>query len=283
MKPIIKWAGGKYSISKDLEQFLPQDIIETKNINKYYEPFFGGGGFLFYLLTNNYNIGEIHISDLNYQVYNLYRIIKENFEEFNKKLDYLIYKFHQEDDKKTFFLNIRINFNRSDKTDVDSAVYFLFLNKTCFNGLYRENKKGEFNVPFGKYKKYSFYDENNLREIKSVLDRSYIYNINYKDITEINEDTFLYLDPPYIPLSKTSSFTSYTSKGFGSKEQYDLLKFLYHINDNNGRFILSNSYSEDSLDLYKDFNINTIEAKRSINSDKNGRKKIKEAVVKNYG
>lgn len=280
MKPIIKWAGGKSSISPDIESFLPTDIKESKEINKYIEPFFGGGGFLFYLLSNGYNINKIYISDLNYKLYNFYSVIKNDFIEFKNRLDSLIEKFFEVEEKKDFYLYIRSLFNR-ENDDINLAIYFLFLNKTCFNGLYRENKKGEFNVPFGKYKKYSFYDEKNLKEIKEVLDRSYLYNKDFRKFDDFNK-SFFYLDPPYIPLNETSYFSSYIKDGFGSKEQSSLLDFLYEINKRNNRFLLSNSYNEKSKEIYKDFNINIIEAKRSINSKGSKRGKIKEVLINNY-
>lgn len=279
MKPIIKWAGGKYKLSKELETFLPKEVQETKEIKRYIEPFFGGGGFFFYL-HNYYDIEESVIIDKNEKLINLYKQVSENLDVFLKILDTIKNAFLLTDDKKEFFYSIREKFNRSS-LGIQQAVFFMFLNKTCFNGLYRENSSGGFNVPFGSYKTYNFYDLENIAEVSKLLKTSEIIYGNFYDI-EIQEDDLFYLDPPYIPLNKTSNFTSYTKEGFGKDFNSLLLNFMNEIDKNNARFILSNSYSEETLKMYKKYNISYIQASRSINSNSEKRNKIKEIVVRNY-
>lgn len=281
MKPIVKWAGGKSKLSTEIEGHLPQHIKEHKHISRYVEPFFGGGGFYFHLLNEGYKIDNAIIIDKNSRLMNLYKNIANNFEEIENHLDYLINTFIESKDKENFYYNVRNDFNKTtDKTK--QAVLFLFLNKTCYNGLFRENKKGIFNVPFGKYKKYSFYDLENIKSISKVLKNTNMILGDFNDFGKVKQNDLFYFDPPYVPISETSSFTSYTREGFGLKEQNELISILYQIDKMKGYFILSNSYSEETLKLYEDFNISLIESKRSINSKAAHRGKIKEILVRNY-
>lgn len=274
MKPIIKWAGGKYKLSKTLEKFLPD-----RKINRYVEPFFGGGGFFFYI-NSELDIKEKVIIEKNEKLINLYNCVANDLEGFINKLDVLVKNFFKTENKKEFYYSIREKFN-SSSVSLNQAVMFLFLNKTCFNGLYRENLSGKFNVPFGSYKKYSFYDLENIKEVSRILKDTKIICGNFNQ-TEIRNGDFFYLDPPYIPLDKTSNFTSYTKDGFGYNLNKQLISLLKDINDSNGLFMLSNSYNEETLDMYSDYNINYIEASRSINSKPDKRNKVKEIVVRNY-
>lgn len=281
MKPIVKWAGGKSKLSIEIEKYLPKSIKEYKHINRYIEPFFGGGGFYFYLLNEGYKVDDAIIIDKNNKLMNLYKNIANDFDIVKNHLDYLVNTFNESKDKENFYYNARNDFNKTtDKTK--QAVLFLFLNKTCYNGLFRENKKGMFNVPFGKYKKYSFYDLENIKSVSEALKNTKMILGDFKNFGKIEQNDLFYFDPPYIPISETSNFTSYVGEGFNLKDQNDLISTLYKIDKNKGYFILSNSYSEETLELYKDFNISIIEARRSINSKATKRGKVKEIIVRNY-
>lgn len=283
MKPVIKWAGGKYKLSPIIENHLPSKIINSKKIKRYIEPFFGSGGFYFYLNSNGYNIEKSVIIDKNPKLINLYKTISYDLTQFISRLNELTDVFlsiDNEEDKKIFYYEARKDFNTS-LNDLEVSVLFMFLNKTCFNGLYRENSSGDFNVPMGSYKKYNFYDEENIKEVSNHLKKCNIICGDF-DSVEVEEGDFFYLDPPYIPLNKTSNFTSYTKKGFSLYLNKRLINFLNEIDSKGAKFILSNSYSEETLELYKDFSVFSVEANRSINSKPDKRNKVKEIIVKNF-
>lgn len=282
MKPIVKWAGGKYKLSKELEVLLPENIQKEKKFLRYIEPFFGGGGFFFYL-GNKYDFNSSILIEKNSKLFYLYEFIKKDLKSFKKYFEAIEKEFllRDLDKRKEFYYFMREKFN-TEKNEKKLAILFLFLNKTCFNGLYRENSSGGFNVPFGSYKAYNFFDEKNINEVSLSLKNSIMINGDFEEFGEIKENDFFYFDPPYVPLSKTSSFTSYTKDGFGIKDQKRLINLLERITKSNAKFMLSNSYSEETIDMYKEYNVNFILAGRSINSKKDSRNKIKEIIVRNY-
>lgn len=276
MKPIVKWAGGKYKLAKDLKDFLPKDL---GNIENYFEPFFGGGGFLFYN-SDIFSNMNIYISDINENLISMYYSISKDKDFFINELDNVIQDFYNTRDKKAYYYNIRSKYN-TEKDLHKKSVYLLFLNKTCFNGLYRENSRGIFNVPMGSYKTYSFYDNNNIDEISKFLKKAHIFTKSYKEV-EVKPNSFYYIDPPYVPISDSSYFSNYNRYGFNINDQIGLLKMLYNISEANSLFMLSNSYCEYTLKLYEDFNISVVKAGRSINSKSDKRQKIQEIIVRNY-
>ena len=264
-KPFLKWAGGKGRLLGKLNKFFP------KNYNRYFEPFIGGGAIFFHL-----NPEKAIINDLNEELVNLYKIIKDIPEELMEELDKLQNKVSDKD----FFLKMR---SKKPKKELEQAVRMVFLNRTCYNGMYRVNSKGEFNVPFGDMGNPKLYEKKNILACSHTLKKTIVLNEDYKKLNRrIRENDFVYLDPPYVPLSETAHFTSYTSEKFGEEQQLELLKFCEKIDKKGGLFMLSNSYNEFTEKLYRKFNINTIKAARSVAAKSESRAEIKEIVVTNY-
>ena len=264
-KPFLKWAGGKGRLLDKVSKFFPG------NYNRYFEPFIGGGAIFFYL-----NPKKAIINDLNSELINLYNIIKKKPEELMKGLDKLQTKVNNKD----FFLEMR---SKKLKKELEQAVRMVFLNRTCYNGMYRVNSKGEFNVPFGDMGTPKLYEKKNIIACSHILKKTTILNGDYKKLNiRIRKRDFVYLDPPYVPLSETAHFTSYTSEKFGKEQQLELLEFCEKIDRKGGLFMLSNSYNEFTEKLYQNFNINTIKAARSVAAKSESRAEIKEIVVTNY-
>jgi DNA adenine methylase len=267
-KPFFKWAGGKRQLLNQLLQYSPSDF------NNYYEPFLGGGA-LFFKLSQYNKIKKCYLNDSNPLIITAYKTVKQKPKELIKELNSEAYKNTKEN-----FLKIR---EETPSEPIKATARFLFLNRTAFNGLYRVNSKGEFNVPFGKYKNPNICDEKNIMAVSRALQKDELTNKDFADaISSAKKGDFVYFDPPYAPLSKTSSFTSYTKKAFGENEQKRLAETFKRL-DKKGCFVmLSNSYASLILDLYKEFNINTVQATRMINCKATGRGKIKEAIITNY-
>lgn len=291
LKPFVKWVGGKSQLISELEKMLPSD--GNKVLTKYAEPMVGGGA-LFFNILSKYDFNELYISDINAELINAYQVIKSNVNELISILSEMELTFLPMDDngRKYYYYLIRDKFNATalnKDTAVDKAAYFIFLNKTCFNGLYRVNKKGEFNVPMGSYKNPTICDEDNLRNINKALQNVIIVCGDYslsKDF--IDKETFVYIDPPYRPISETSAFTSYNSDVFDDKEQIRLAKFIDEINENGAKIVLSNSdpknvNQDDNFfdDLYKAYQIHRVSATRMINSNADKRGKINELLICN--
>ena len=291
LKPFVKWVGGKGQLIEQLEKHIPTD--GEKVLTKYAEPFVGGGALLFNILSK-YNFEEIYIGDINKELINAYNVVKNNVDELIKKLTemQLVFVPMDENGRKYYYYTARDRFNAlqiTAETAVEKASLFIFLNKTCFNGLYRVNKKGQFNVPMGAYKNPTICDENNLRNVSEVLQNVNIVCADYsfsKDF--IDKDTFVYLDPPYRPISQTASFTSYNADCFDDNEQIRLARFIDEINANGAKIMLSNSDPQnvnpkDTFfeELYKAYIINKVDATRAINSKGNSRGKIKELLICN--
>ena len=262
-KPFLKWAGGKGQLIEEIEKFYPFN----DKINKYAEPFIGGGAVLFDIL-NKYDLKNIYISDINKELLNCYTVIKEN-------VALLI----------TLLKRMEIEF--LDKIEDERKIYYY--SKTCFNGLYRVNKKGDFNVPMGNYKMPKICDEENLINISQKLKNVNIVYGDYKNSYNfIDENTFVYFDPPYRPLNKTASFTSYTEFSFEDREQKELSEYFELLNKKNAKLLLSNSdpknenIDDDFFDeLYKNFIIKRVKSQRAINSKGTNRGKITEILVSN--
>lgn len=289
VKPFLKWAGGKGQLLNKIELIYPFD----ENITKYAEPFVGGGAVLFDIL-NKYDLDEIYISDINLELINTYNVIQNNIEE----LIYLLWKYHNEyiylddEDRKIYYNYKRKVFNETDTTSapIRKAALMIFLNKTCFNGLYRVNKNGIFNVPIGKYKNPCICDEENLRKVSEKLQNVKIVCGDYRESRDfIDNHTFVYFDPPYRPITKTSNFTSYTKDSFTDDNQIELGKFVDEMDKRGAKIAISSSDpknidSEDNFidDIYSKYNIKRIEANRMINSKGNSRGKINELLIFNY-
>ena len=290
VKPFLKWAGGKGQLIDEIEKFYPFD----KKINKYAEPFIGGGAVLFDIL-NKFELEKIYISDVNIELINCYRVIKENVHELIKKLRRIEDEFlaREKEDRKIYYYEKRKKFNKlkleNNNEKINRAALMIFLNRTCFNGLYRVNKKGLFNVPMGDYKNPKICDEENLINVSNKLGNvEVIYGDYRKSYDFIDENTFVYFDPPYRPLNQTSSFTSYTEYTFEDKEQIELSEYFKLLNKKGAKLLLSNSDPKnvdinDQFfdDLYKGFDIKRIEASRAINSKGEKRGKVTEVLISN--
>ena len=290
VKPFLKWAGGKGQLIDEIEKFYPFD----KKINKYAEPFIGGGAVLFDIL-NKFELEKIYISDVNIELINCYRVIKENVHELIKKLRKIEDEFlaREKEDRKIYYYEKREKFNKlkleNNNEKINRAVLMIFLNRTCFNGLYRVNKKGLFNVPMGDYKNPKICDEENLINVSNKLRNvEVIYGDYKKSYDFIDENTFVYFDPPYRPLNQTSSFTSYTEYIFGDKEQIELSEYFRILNKKGAKLLLSNSdpknvdINDEFFDnLYKEFDIKRIKASRAINSRGSKRGKVNEVLISN--
>lgn len=292
VKPFLKWAGGKGQLLKEIEQYYP-----FKNgINKYAEPFVGGGAVLFDIL-NRYNLESVYISDINSELINTYIIIRERIDEIIEMLNIFQSEFIPLDTekRKSYYSKKRNLFNilkidSNESTSIEKAALMIFLNKTCFNGLFRVNKAGLFNVPMGTYKKPLICDEKNLRAVSEKLQNVSIICGDYKESSGfIDKSTFVYFDPPYRPITNTSSFTAYTNTPFNDAEQKNLAAFAKAMNDKGAKIIISNSdpkgidQNDNFFDnLYCDFNIKRIQATRMINSNSNSRGKINELLISNF-
>lgn len=291
-RPFVKWAGGKGQLLDVLKANLPDGMGIT--ITKYAEPFVGGGAFLFALL-NEYNFKEVYINDNNQELMNAFTVIKENCELLIKELQNLQSEYEEldTDAQQVFYYKQRDKFNElklSVETSIVKAALFIFLNKTCFNGLYRVNKSGKFNVPAGKYKNPLICDKENLTNISNRLQDIIICSCDYHDVESFaDENTLVYFDPPYRPLNVTSAFTSYTENQFNDNDQIELAKFYKQLSDKGVKVLLSNSdphnvnYEDNFFDdLYDEFDIQRITAVRMINSKSENRGNVTELLIKNY-
>lgn len=292
VKPFLKWAGGKGQLLKEIEQYYPFD----HKITKYAEPFVGGGAVLFDVLSK-FDIQEVYISDINAELINAYRIIRDNIDELITTL-----KTYQEEyiplpteERKVYYMTKRERFNDlkvngNETVNIEKAALMIFLNKTCFNGLYRVNKKGLFNVPMGAYKNPMICDEKNLREVSAKLQNVTIVCGDYRESAEfIDEHTFVYFDPPYRPLTDTASFTAYTENLFNDEEQIDLARFVDAMHKKGAKIVVSNSdpknsNTEDDFfdNIYNAHKIKRVEATRMINCNSELRGKIKELLISNF-
>jgi DNA adenine methylase len=270
MTGFIKWAGGKKQL---LEQFKP---LFPKKIERYFEVFVGGGAVLFYIIKT-YKPKYIFISDINEELINAYEIIKNDVENLIKELTKL-----KQLHSKEHYYEVRAE-NPKLLSPLTRASRFIYLNKTCFNGLYRVNSKGGFNVPMGSYKNPSICQEKDLKEISKLLKDVKIKVMSFEEITKLTKkNDFIYFDPPYYPLKKGQSFTIYTKGNFLEKEQKQLAEVFKKLDKKGCNVMLSNSDTKFIKDLYTDYNMTFVNANRMINCDGSKRGKIKEIVVRNY-
>ncbi|MDI6604610.1 MAG: DNA adenine methylase [Thermoanaerobacteraceae bacterium] len=299
-RPFLKWAGGKTQLLNDLNRRLPLSLVQNREIERYVEPFVGGGA-LFFFLKKNYKIKESFLFDVNKELIIGYKVIQNNVDDLVFELNAVEEKYLKlrEERRKDLYYKIRDDYNRQKDTFdyanynsdwIKRAAYLIFLNKTCFNGLYRLNKKGEFNVPFGKYKNPNICDEENLFEVQKALKDTEIICADFEESKNyIHKDTLVYLDPPYRPLNATSNFTGYNEDGFNDDDQIRLAEFFREMDKKGAFLILSNSdpKNEDEKDnffdeLYSDFTIERVNAKRYINCNGNKRGNISELIIRNY-
>jgi len=287
--PFLKWVGGKTQLLPVIASHFPKELISGE-ITTYVEPFIGGGAAFFHISQNFPNLSYKFIGDLNSFLVNCYRVIKTDLRPVSSILANLDMEYFM-GEKKDIYYRIRNELNSNtlgtwyDK--VLAAAHFIFLNKTCFNGLCRFNKQGKFNVPFGDYKNPKIFDGENLELVSKVLEKTVILEADYSAcflVNFVNHTTFFYFDPPYRPVSKTSSFTSYGKNSFGDKEQIELAQFCKEIDAKGGKFLVSNSDTNDGFyeEHYKGFNIYQVEARRSVNCKGDKRGKVKEVLIRNY-
>jgi len=264
LKPPAKWAGGKTQLLSQLRPLFP------KRFDLYLEPFVGGGAVFFDLQPD-----RAVLIDSNFELINFYQVVKNN-------LDELLQDLEQHKNEKDYYYKVR-SLDPEQMASIERASRFLFLNKTCFNGLWRVNKKGKFNVPFGRYKSPNFRDEKNLRLVNIALQNAEIRCDDFSVVLEYaTPGSFVYLDPPYHPLSETANFTSYTKDSFGEEDQRRLAKVFRELDAKHCNVMLSNSDTDFIRGLYKGYDVKVVYAKRAINSKGTKRGPIKELVVRNY-
>ena len=294
IKPFVKWAGGKGSLIPQLNNFYP---YELKNgiIERYIEPFVGGGAVLIDILQKYY-VQKAYAFDINIDLINSYNVIKNNVEDLITNLKQMEIEYLQleQEERKNYFYNKRDEYNnytlKENEQNIQKAAQFIYLNKTCFNGLYRVNKNGKFNVPVGSYKNPTICDEENLRGLSELIQNvQFQYGDYRQSMKYVTENTFVYFDPPYRPLNVTSGFTSYTKEDFNDDNQRELAEFYRELNEQNAKLMLSNSNTKNTNEednffdnIYQGFNIDEIYASRMINANSKGRGKISEILVTNY-
>jgi len=290
-KPFLKWAGGKSQLINDIEKALPRNL--TKDRFTYIEPFVGSGAVLFWMLQNFSNIKKAVINDINEDLINAYRVIASSPKELISILETLQTEYHgleaQDEAKKEYYYSKRKLYNTRTEGKSGQAALFIFLNRTCFNGLYRVNRKNEFNVPIGSYTRPTICDKENILAVNYALEKVEILCGDFEEtIKHSNYNTLFYFDPPYKPLSETSSFNSYAKDEFSDMEQIRLRDFCSKLDTLGHSWILSNSDvkgkdGNDNFfdDLYSNFNIQRVDARRSINANPEKRGALKELLITN--
>jgi len=300
-KPFIKWVGGKSQLLEQFERYYPNEL-KKGIINYYVEPFLGGGA-LYFSILGKYTIKNAYLSDLNRDLILTYNVIQKKHDALldfleqyqkrydktaiNKRCDLFLY-FRKNFNEQRF----EINYKKLTENWISRAAQFIFLNKTCFNGLFRLNSKGEFNVPFGKYKTASIFDPDNIKAVSAVLRNAEIVQAEYSNCyTKVDNKTFVYFDPPYRPLTQTSNFTTYNGAEWTDKQQIELAAFFQKLDREKGaKLMLSNS---DPTNInpndkffekaYHGYNLFKVYANRAINCNGAGRGKINELLITNYG
>lgn len=290
-KPFLKWAGGKTQLINNIEKALPKDISRDKFT--YIEPFVGSGAVLFWMINNFPNLEKAVINDINEDLINTYKTIASRPSELISILQVLQNEYHalegNEENKKLYYYQKRALYNARKEEQSGQAALFIFLNRTCFNGLYRVNRKNEYNVPMGGYKRPTICDKENILAVSEALQKVEILCGDFEQTLNFaDQNTLFYFDPPYKPLSETSSFNSYAKDEFNDSEQIRLRDFCNKLDILNHTWILSNSDvkgkdENDNFfdDLYSDFNIQRVEAKRSINANPEKRGKLTELLITN--
>ncbi len=297
-RPFLKWAGGKKQLLDEFYKRFP-DEMKTGKIQRYVEPFVGGGAVFFYVATK-FRIEEYHIFDINEELFLTYNVVKNDVDELVEVLKALESDFFGlNTEREQYYYRVREQFNKS-KTEsnlnkhnhnwIERAAQVIFLNRTCFNGLFRVNSNGEFNVPYGKYKNPSILNEDNLRNVSKLLENTEIHLGDFADCEPlVDRHTFVYMDPPYRPLNQTSSFTSYHKSNFNNKDHKRLAEFYKVLDKKGAKLMLSNSdpkneNSDDDFfeELYSGFRIERVPARRMINCNGTKRGAIDELVIINY-
>ena len=299
-RPFLKWVGGKGQLLNQFESYYPSDLRNRK-IKKYSEPFLGGGA-VFFEIMQRFNVESAYISDVNKDLVLAYWVIQQKPEQLIDFLDQYQkeYDSTQQEDRNDLFLSVRqhfnqqrfeINYKKLSDNWIPRAAQLIFLNKTCFNGLFRANSKGEFNVPYGKYPNPTILDERNIRAVSEILQKAEISIAKYDTcFDKVDESSFVYFDPPYRPLTKTSSFTGYTGSGFSDQDQIKLASFFQKLDEEKGaKLMLSNSDPKNENpndqffeDIFTNYNFHKVSANRAINCNGEKRGAIKELVITNY-
>lgn len=291
-KPFIKWVGGKGQLISQLNSLLPHDFQKWDDVT-YIEPFVGGGAMLFHLLSHYPNIKRAVINDINKDLTTCYEIVRDKPQELIRALQDIQTEYdslHTDTIRQEFYYRMRDRFNTKALDALENTVLFFFLNRTCFNGLYRVNKKGGFNVPFGKYESPSFCNEEVIYADSELLQNVEILNGDFEaTFDKINGKTLFYFDPPYRPLSNTSSFNNYSKEDFNDEAQIRLKQFCDRIHAAGAHFMLSNSDGRgkdinDTFfdDLYSAYSIERVWASRCVNSNVSKRGKLTEILVRSY-
>ena len=293
VKPFLKWVGGKSQLLSEIEKYYP---FKYGKITKYAEPFVGGGAVLFDILSK-YDLDAVYISDINAELINTYRIIRDDVDELIEMLMTMQKEFQpmNTDNRKIYYLAKRERFNdlkvnSNENINIEKAALMIFLNRTCFNGLFRVNKKGLFNVPMGFYRSPMICDEKNLRSVSEKLQSVTIVCGDYRKSDDfIDDSTFVYFDPPYRPITDTASFTAYTENLFHDEEQIELAKFVDNMHRKGAKVVVSNSDPKNSNpeddffdSIYSFHKIKRVEASRMISCDSKARGKIKELLISNF-
>lgn len=291
-KPFLKWAGGKTQLITDIEKVLPKKFMNKKFT--FVEPFVGSGAILFWILNNFPKVEKAVINDINSDLTNTYKIIASNPVELISVLKDFQNEYHsidlEVDNKREYYTQKRTLFNTRSTDKATQAALFIFLNRTCFNGLFRVNKSNGFNVPIGSYKKPMICDSDNIFAVSEALQKVEILTGDYQQtLLYAEKPALFYFDPPYKPLSKTSSFNTYSKEEFDDKEQIRLRDFCKTLNTLEHNWILSNSDvkgkdMDDNFfdDIYDEFHINRVFARRSINANAEKRGKLTELLITNY-
>jgi len=272
--PFLKWVGGKTQLLPELRKFYP------KSYGTYFEPFVGGGAVFFDLKPK-----KSVLNDINKTLIRCYEDVKKRPEQVIKTLHDLEIKYKNENDdgRKDLYYEIRAKFNQLPSDSFEKGILLMFLNKTCFNGMYRENSEGGFNVPFGSYKNPTLLDESNVRAASQLLRGASLLSVDFNQaVAKAKKGDFIYFDPPYYPLNHTSKFTHYNGNGFHEHEQKKLRDLFADLNKKGCKVMLSNSFTPFIKNLYKDFYKHEVWASRAINCKATGRGKIREYVIVNY-
>lgn len=291
-KPFVKWAGGKTQLLHEITTKLPPQFGVT--CNTYIEPFVGSGAMLFWVMQHYPNVKEIVINDINTDLINTYRVIATNANELIDQLYQLQKQYHalesKPTEKKHFYYHQRHLYNQRISSNIKQASLFIFLNRTCYNGLYRVNRKNQFNVPIGNYKKPGICDEQNIYHVSQLLQNACILSGDFQEtIHHANTNALFYFDPPYKPITSTSSFTAYAQNSFTDTEQLRLRNFCDILHNQGHQWLVSNSDATSDThsngyfaEIYSAYNITKIKAKRSINSNAKKRGLLNEVLISNF-
>ena len=286
-KPFVKWVGGKGQLIDQLEALLPADFDQWENVT-YIEPFVGGGAMLFHMLQAHPNIKSAIINDINPDLTTCYKVVRENPSKLVlslKEIQKEYYSLQSEESRKQFYLLMRDEFNTKALDPLRNTTLFFFLNRTCFNGLYRVNRAGLFNVPFGKYETPTICDANTIYADSELLQNVEVLTGDYQQtLSRAEGNTLFYFDPPYRPLNNTSSFNDYAKEAFNDLAQKRLKEFCDQVEKGGYKFMLSNSDCKDMFfdDLYLQYTIARVWAARSVNANPRKRGKLQEILVRNY-